>query len=103
MKSINGFKQIISNFSHKNESRRIAVQTLIKEFLLILFNKDANVRKNQSKKNIYDTCIKDYIDKKNNSEFINHGMVLIMQAFTVKKKDKINEFFKEKFKIFLDF
>ena len=103
MKSINGFKQIISNFNHKDESIRVAVQNLIKEFLLILFNKDASVRKNQSENIIYDTCIKDYIDKKNNTEFINHGMVLVMQAFTVKKNDKINEFFKEKFKFFLDF
>ena len=103
MKSTNAFKQIISDFKHKDENIRKAVQKLIKEFLLVLFNKDASVRKKQTENIIYDTCIKEYIDKKNNTEFINHGMVLVMQAFTVKKKDKINEFFKEKFKIFLDY
>ena len=103
MKSTNGFKQIISDFKNKNENIRKAVQKLIEEFLLILLNKDASVRKEQSENIIYDTCIKDYIDKKNNNEFINHGMVLVMKAFTVKKKDKINEFFKEKYKLFLDF
>ena len=103
MKSSNGFKQIISDFKHKDENIRKAVQKLVEEFLLILLNKDASVRKEQSESIIYDTCIKDYIDKKNNNEFVNHGMVLIIKAFTVKKKDKINELFKEKYKLFLDF
>ena len=103
MKFTNGFKKIISDFKHKDESIRKAVQFLIKEFLLILLNKDSSVRKKQSENIIYETCIKEYIDKKNNTEYINHGIVLVMEAFTIKKKDKINEFFKEKFKIFLDF
>ena len=103
MKSTNGFKKIISDFKHKDENIRKAVQKLIEEFLLILLNKDANVRKEQSENIIYDTCIKEYINRKNNNEFINHGMILIMKTFTVKKKDKINEFFKEKYKKFLDF
>ena len=103
MKSTNAFKKIISDFNHKEENIRIAVQKLIEEFLIILLNKDANVRKNQSEQIIYDTCIKDYIDKKNNNEYTNHGLVLVMKSFTVKKKDKINEFFKEKYKMFLGF
>ena len=102
MKSTNGFKKIISDFKHKDENIRIAVQKLIQEFLLILLNKDASVRKKQSENIIYDVCIKDYIDKKNN-EFIIHGLILVMKSFTVKKKDRINEFFKEKFKTFLEF
>ena len=64
MKSTNGFKKIISDFKHKDENIRIAVQKLIQEFLLILLNKDASVRKKQSENIIYDECIKDYIDKK---------------------------------------
>ena len=101
MKSTNGFKKIISDFKHKDQNIRIAVQKLIQEFLLFLLNKDASVRKKQSENIIYDECIKDYIDKKNN-EFIIHGLILVMKSFTVKKNDRINEFFKEKFKTFLE-
>ena len=103
MKSTNAFIKIISDFSHKDENIRNAVQKLIEEFLIILLNKDASVRKSQSEKIIYETCIKDYIDKKNNNEYINHGLVLVLKSFTIRKKEKINELFKEKFKIFLDF
>ena len=103
MKSTNTFKKIISDFNHKDENIRNAVQKLIEEFLIILLNKDANVRKIQSEKIIYETCIKDYIDKKNNTEYINHGLVLVLKSFTVRRKEKINELFKEKFKLFLDF
>ena len=103
MKSTNGFKIIISDFKHRDENIRRAVQKLIKAFLLILLNKDAYVRKEKTENIIYDTCIKDYIDKKNNTEFIIHGLILVLQSFTVKKNDKINEFFKEKYKLFLNF
>ena len=103
MKSTNGFKTIISDFNHRDENIRKAIQKLIEEFLLILLNKDSHVRKQKSESIIYDMCIKDYIDKKNNTEFTIHGLVLVLQSFTAKKDDKINEFFKEKFKLFLDF
>ena len=103
MKSTNGFKTIISDFNHREENIRIAVQKLVEEFLLILLNKDAHVRKEKTESIIYDTCIKEYIDKKNNNDFTTHGLVLILKALTVKKNNIINEFFKEKYKIFLDF
>ena len=103
MKSTNGFKLIISDFKHRDENIRRAVQKLIEEFLLILLNKDAYVRKEKTESIIYNTCIKDFIDKKNNTEFITHGLVLVLKAFTVKKNDKINELFKEKYRLFLDF
>ena len=103
MKSTNGFKKIISDFKNNDENIRYAIQKLIEEFLLILLNKDSYVRKEQSEIIVYNTCIKDYIDKPSNNEFIIHGLVLVLKSFTVKKNDKINEFFKEKYKIFLDF
>ena len=61
------FKKIISNFKDKDESIRKVVQDLIQEFLLILFNKDTDVRKKNSEM-IYTNCIKPLlnIDKKNN-------------------------------------
>ena len=106
MKSSDSFKKIISDFKHKNKNIRQSVQILIEEFLLILLNKDIKIRKEQSEHIIYDTCIKDYIDKEDNNEFIIHGLVLVLKSFTIKnpKNEKqINEFFKDKFKIFLDF
>jgi hypothetical protein len=103
MKSTNGFKTIISDFNHKDENIRRAIQKLVEEFLLILLNKDSHVRKEESESIIYDTCIKDFIDKKIINEFTLHGLVLVLQSFTVKKNDKVNEFFKEKYKLFLDF
>ena len=106
IKSSNEFKKILSNFKHKNKSIRKSVRKLIEEFLLILLNKDSNVRKDQTEHIIYDTCIKDYIDSENNNEFVVHGLILVLKSFTVKsqKNEKqINEFFKEKYKTFLDF
>ena len=106
IKSSNEFKKILSNFKHKNKSIRKSVKKLIEEFLLILLNKDSNVRKDQTEHIIYDTCIKDYIDSENNNEFVIHGLILVLKSFTVKnqKNEKqINEFFKEKYKTFLDF
>ena len=104
MKSTNGFRKIISDFKNKDENIRKAVQKLIEEFLLILLDKDSFVRIKQSKNIIYDVCIKDYLDKKNNNnEYIIHGLILVMKSFTIKKNGRINELFKEKFKIFLEF
>ena len=103
MKSINGFKKIISDFRNKDENIRNAIQKLIQAFLLILLNKDSYVRSEQSEHIIYDTCIKDFIEKPSNNEFTIHGLVLVIKSFTVKRNDKINEFFKEKYKLFLDF
>ena len=107
IKSTNEFKKIILNFKHKNKNIRISVQKLIEEFLLILLNRDINVRKEQSEHIIYDTCIKDYIEEtKINNDFVMHGLILVLKSFTIKnpKNEKqINEFFKEKFKEFLNF
>ena len=106
MKSSNDFKKIISNFKHKNKNIRKSIQKLIEEFLIILLNKEKEIRIAQSNDIIYNTCIKDYIEKKNNNEFIVHGLILVLKSFTIKNpknENQINEFFKEKFKIFLDF
>ena len=96
------FKKIIMDFKHKDENIRKVVQDLVKEFLLILFNKDIEVRKNNSEM-IFQTCIGDYIDKNNNSEIIILGIISMMKTFTVSKNGKINEIFKENYKTCLDF
>ena len=96
------FKKIIMDFKHKDENIRKVVQDLVKEFLLILFNKDIEVRKNNSEM-IFQTCIGDYLEKNNNSEIIILGIISMMKTFTVSKNGKINEIFKENYKTCLDF
>ena len=106
MKSSTEFKKIISDFKNKNKNIRKSVQKLIEEFLFILLNKESIVRKAQSEDIIYNTCIKDYIGKYDNNEFLIHGLILVLKSFTIKnpKNEKqINEFFMEKYKIFLDY
>ena len=106
IKFSNDFKKIISDFKHKNKNIRKSVEILIEEFILILLNRDVLARKTQSETIIYNTCIKDYIEKENNDEFVLHGLILVLKAFTIKnpKNEKqMNEFFVEKYKIFLDF
>ena len=106
IKFSNDFKKIISDFKHKNKNIRKSVEILIGEFILILLNRDVLARKTQSETIIYNTCIKDYIEKENNDEFVLHGLILVLKAFTIKnpKNEKqMNEFFVEKYKIFLDF
>ena len=105
MASTEKFKKIISNFKDKDESIRKAVQDLIQEFLLILFNKDPDVRKKNSEM-IYTNCIKAFlnIDKKNNSyEIINLSVMSCMKIFTVSKNGKINEILKENYDTCLNF
>ena len=89
------FKNIILNFKQKDENIRKVVQELVKEFLLFLFNKDADVRKNNSEM-IYNSCIKSILDKKND-EITNLSLISMMQVFTVSKNGKINEIFKDNF------
>ena len=99
------FKNIISNFKYKDESIRKVVQDLIKEFLLILFDKDPEVRKKNSEM-IYNTCIKSNlnIDKKNNAYEITYlSVISLMRIFTISKNGKINEIFKENYDTFLNF
>ena len=106
MKSSNEFINIISDFKNKNKNIRKSVQKLIEEFLIILLNKESIVRITQSENIIYNTCIRDYIEKNDNNEFLIHGLILVLQSFTIKnpKNEKqINEFFMEKYKIFLDY
>ena len=100
------FKKIIHNFKHKNKMIRKAVQQLVEEFLIILFNKEDAVRIEQSEKMIYDVCFKDYFDIPNISEFTKHGVILVLNSFAVqnpKNENQINEFFKEKYEIFLNY
>ena len=106
MKATGEFKKIIYNFKNKNKIIRKSVQKLIEEFLLILFNKEDNLRIEQSEKIIYDVCIKDYLDLLNISEFTKHGLILVLNSFAVqnpKNEGHLNEFFKEKYKIFLEY
>ena len=106
MKASQEFKTIIFNFKHKNKIIRKSVHKLIEEFLIILFSKEYALRMEQTEKLIYDVCIKDYLDISNNSEFTKHGIILVLNSFAVqnpKYESQINEFFKEKYQIFLDF
>ena len=106
MKSPNEFKKILHDFKHKNKIIRKSVHRLIEEFLIILFNKEDILRIEQSEKMVYDVCIKDYLDVSNISEFSKHGLILVLNSFAVqnpKNEKQINEFFKEKHKIFLDY
>ena len=106
MKEPQGFKKIIFNFKHKNKIIRKLVQKLIEEFLIILFNKEKNVRIELSKKIIYDVCIKDYLDIENISEFTKHGVILALNSFAIqnpKNERHVNEFFQENHKIFLNY
>ena len=96
------FKKVISGFTSKDENIRKVVLDLIKEFLLILFNKDIEVRKDNSKF-IFDNFIKKYLDKDNNSDFDIIGVISLMRVFAVSKNGKLNEIFKENNKSFLDF
>ena len=75
------------DFKNKDENIRKVVQDLVKEFLLILFNKDIEVRKINSEM-IFQTCIGDYLDKNNNSDIINLGIISMMKVFTVTKNGK---------------
>ena len=106
IKFSNDFKKIISDFKHENKNIRKAVEILIEEFILILLNRDVLARKTQSETIIYNTCIKNYIEKENNNEYILHGLILVLKSFTIKNpknENQINEFFMEKYKTFLDF
>ena len=106
MKSSKDFKKIIHNFKNKNKIIRKSVNKLIEVFLLVLFNKEENLRIEQSEKLIYDTCIKEYIDVSNISEFTKHGLILVLDSFAVqnpKNEKQINEFFKERHSLFLDY
>ena len=106
MKEPQGFKKIIFNFKHKNKIIRKLVQKLIEEFLIILFNKEKNVRIELSKKIIYDVCIKDYLDIENISEFTKHGVILALNSFAIqnpKNERHVNEFFQENHKIFINY
>ena len=82
------FKKIIKDFTHKDENIRKVVQDFVKEFLLILFNKDIEVRKNNSEM-IFKMCIKDYLDKNIINESIILGVISMMKVFTVTKNGKI--------------
>ena len=96
------FKKIIKDFTHKDENIRKVVQDFVKEFLLILFNKDIEVRKNNSEM-IFKMCVKDYLDKNIINESTILGVISMMKVFTVTKNGKINEIFKENYKACLDF
>ena len=105
MSSTEKFKKIISDFKYKDESIRKVVQDVIKEFLLILFNRDPDVRKKHSEM-IFTNCIKNNlnIDKKNNSyEIITLSVISLMRIFTVSKNGKINEIFKENYDTLLNY
>ena len=105
MASTEKFKKIISDFNYKDESIRTVVQDLIKEFLLILFNKDPDVRKKYSEM-IYTNFIKNNlnIDKKNSSyEIIVLSVISLILIFTVSKNGKINEIFKENYDTLLNY
>ena len=106
MKSQNDFKKIVTHFKHKNKLIRKSVKKLIEEFLIILFNKEDDLRMEQTEKIIYNVCIKDYLDVPNISDFCKHGLILVLNALAVtnpKNPNQINEFFKNKSKIFLEY
>ena len=102
MASTDKFKDIILEFKNKDENIRKVVMDLIKEFLLILFNKDPDVRKNNSLM-IYNSCINKYINQNITDINIIIGVISMMKVFTVSKNGKINEIFKDNYKECLDF
>ena len=102
MASTDKFKDIILEFKNKDENIRKVVMDLIKEFLLILFNKDPDVRKNNSLM-IYNSCINKYINQNITDINITIGVISMMKVFTVSKNGKINEIFKDNYKECLDF
>ena len=106
MKDQQNFKKIIFNFKNENKIIRKSVQKLIDEFLSLLFNKEKKVRIELSEKIIYDVCIKEYLDIININNFAKHGVILVLNSFAIqnpKNETHLNEFFKEKHKIFLDY
>jgi len=106
MKEQQSFKKIIYDFKNDNKIIRKSVQKLIEEFLILLFNKEKKVRIELSEKIIYDVCLKDYLDIANINKFAKHGVILVLNSFAIqnpKNESHLNEFFKEKHKIFLDY
>ena len=91
------FNDIILNYKDTKEYIRYATQSLIREFLLLLSNRDLEIREDFTKR-IYKTCIYNVVKNNISDPNVTHGVILVLQACTVRR-----EFFNEKYKITMDF
>lgn len=97
IEAYDSFNDIILNYKDGKEYIRYATQSLIREFLLLLSNRDLEIREDFTKR-IYKSCIENSIKNNISDPNITHGVILVLQACTVRR-----EFFNEKYKIALEF
>ena len=97
IETFKNFSAIISNYKSPKDYIRFASQKLIHEFLILLSNRDIDIKKSYTKK-VYDICIESNL--KNNVSDINiiHGMILVIKICTERR-----EFFNLKYKVAMDF
>ena len=92
IEAYNSFEEIIMNYKDQKEYIRIASVSLIKEFLLLLSNRDLQIREEFTKR-IYNACVDCNIKSNINDSNVIQGVVLVLQACTERR-----EFFNEKYK-----
>ena len=97
IESFKHFAGIISNYKSPKDNIRFASQKLIHEFLILLSNRDIDIKKSYTKK-IYEICIESNL--KNNVLDVNiiHGMILVIRVCTERR-----EFFNLKYKDAMEF
>ena len=91
IEAYNSFEEIIMNYKDPKECIRAASVSLIKEFLLLLSNRDLQIREEFTKR-IYNVCVDCNINSNVTDSNVIHGVVLVLQACTERR-----EFFNEKY------